>query len=137
MFIGVCTYSFAVGSLTSVLSSLDSKEAKLKKKLNILDDLKMEYNLNTETYIKLKKVLQYDHSRDVKEKFEFINSLPQSLKIELSLIMHQETINKIPFFQNREPLFISFIGPLLRPIKIQADEYIFEEGDKINESNIL
>jgi hypothetical protein len=134
MCIGVCTYSFAVGSLTTILSTLDSNETKLKEKLNIVEELRMQYNLNSETYIKLKKVLKYDHSQNAKNKLEFINSLPQQLKIELSLIMHQETINRIPFFQNRPNHFIFFVGSMLKPMKVMSDEYIFEEGEPINES---
>ena len=110
MCIGVCAYSFALGSLTSVLTSLDSKEAKLKEKMNTLEEFKSEYQINFGTYIKLRKAVKYDHTRNSTYKFQFLNELPQALKIELSVIMHQEMINKIPFFQTKNPHFIAFIG---------------------------
>jgi voltage-gated potassium channel len=134
MCIGVCAYSFAVGSLSSVLSSLDSKQAKLKQKLHTLEELRRDYRLNYEIYIKLRKALKYDHSRDESEKFEFINELPQSVKLELAVIMHQNIIKKIPFFQNRPPHFIAAITPLLKPVKIFKDQYIYTENEPIDES---
>lgn len=36
MLIGVVSYSYAIGSLSSLLTSLDAKTAKLKEKLSIL-----------------------------------------------------------------------------------------------------
>ena len=36
MLIGVVSYSYAIGSLSSLLTSLDTKTAKLKEKLSIL-----------------------------------------------------------------------------------------------------
>jgi hypothetical protein len=138
MFLGVAACSLALGSLTSLLTTMDSKQAKLKEKLEVLEEMRAEYLINYKTYIKLRKAVKYDHSRNEKDKFEFLKELPQSLNIELSVIMHQEMINKIPFFQNKDPSFIAFCGPMLRPMKIQKDEFIFKEGEPIDESkNII
>ena len=80
------------------------------KKLKVLEELRDEYQINYHTYTKLKKALKYDHSRNERDKFEFLKELPQSLNIELSAIMYEDMINKIPFFQDKSPHFISFIG---------------------------
>ena len=137
MCLGVAACSLALGSLTSLLTTLDSKQAKLKEKLEILEEMRLEYQINYVTYIKLRKAIKYDHSRNEKDKFEFLKELPQSLNIELSVIMHQDMINKIPFFQDKHPSFIAFCGPMLRPVKVQKEEYIFREGEAIDESKIF
>jgi hypothetical protein len=134
MFVGVCAFSLALGSLTSVLTTLDSKEAKLKEKLMILEELRAEYQINYRTYIKLRKAVKFDHSRNETDKFEFLKELPNNLNIELSTIIHEEMISKIPFFQNRSPYFISFVFPMLRPLKVSKNEYIFSEHDPIDDS---
>ena len=43
MVIGVIAFSFATGTLSSILSNLDHTSAKLKQKLGILHDIKDEY----------------------------------------------------------------------------------------------
>jgi hypothetical protein len=135
MCIGVCSYSFAIGSLSSVLSSLDSKQAKFKQKLNTLEEFKRDYNLNFEIYHKLKKALKYDHNRNEADKFAFVNELPQRLKLELAVLMHQNIIKKIPFFQERPPHFIAAITPFLKPTKMFKGQYIYKKNDPIDESN--
>ena len=134
MCIGVCSYSFAIGSLSSVLSTLDTKKAKLKSKLNILEELKNEFKLDFDMYNRLKRALKYDNTRDESEKLAFIEGLPSTLKNDMAVIMHQKIIANIPFFQNRPPHFIAFAAPLLKPLIIPKDEYIFSDNEPINES---
>jgi hypothetical protein len=64
---------------------------------------------------------------------EFMDILPPNLKLELSLVIHKETINSMRFFkQRKEDLnFISWICPLLKPALFAKSEFIFQEGDKL------
>ena len=63
MLIGVISFSFATGTLSSILSNIDSQKAKLKSKLELLLELKQEYHLNNALYDDLRQALKYDHSR--------------------------------------------------------------------------
>lgn len=47
--------------------------------------------------------------------------------------MNKEIIKKVFFFRNKPPYFIAFVGPLLKPIRIEADNFIYREGDPIEE----
>ena len=38
MLLGIGFYSFVIGTLTSVLSSMDAKDTVVKEKLNLVDD---------------------------------------------------------------------------------------------------
>ena len=133
MVIGVMSYSFAVGSLTSILSSIDSKQAKLKEKLDILNGIKRQFNLPMELYMRLRQSLKYDHRRNAMDRFEFLNELPNTLKLELSYMMHHEIIDSFPFFKDKSKQFVAYIGPLLRPQRLFKDEYVFMEGDPVEE----
>lgn len=62
MIFGVFTFSFSIGSLSSVLSNLDSQEAKLKERLNTLNEMRKEYKIPFTLYNKLHRALKYDHS---------------------------------------------------------------------------
>ena len=55
------------------------------------------------------------------------------MKIELALLMNKEIIKKVYYFKSKPPHFIAFIGPMLKPLRVEADNYIFREGDPIEE----
>lgn len=88
LIVGVIGFSFAIGSLSSVLSSLDAKSARLKEKNKILDEIKNEYKIPYDLYRRLRCALNYDHSKNLEEQMHFLNEVPASLKVELSVVMH-------------------------------------------------
>ena len=119
------------------MSSLDAKAAKLKEKLQILNDISTEYRIPYDLFRRLRLALRYDHSKNAQEQINFLNELPQNLKVELSVVMHQELIRTVKFFRRKEPHFIAFVAPLLKPIKVEKDQYIYKEGDPIDEIYFL
>lgn len=48
------------------------------------------------------------------EKINLLNELPLNLRIELSVIMHQNLVSGIEFFKKKPARFIAFIGPFLK-----------------------
>lgn len=133
MFIGVFFYSFTIGSLSSLLTNIDSKSAHLETKLNTLLQLKSQYSLDDNLYVRLKRGVKLGLSKLSFDKIEFLDNLPMNLRIELSVIMHRSLVQGIDFFQNKPPRFIAFIGPYLKVIKHGKDEYIFSEGEYADE----
>ena len=59
MFLGVFVYSFIIGSLASLVSSMDSQQGKYQQKLNILLQLKKEYKFDTRLYLRIKNALKF------------------------------------------------------------------------------
>jgi CRP-like cAMP-binding protein len=51
--------------------------------------------------------------------------------------MHKELVEQINFFKNKSPHFIAFIVPMLRPIKVEKDRFVYNEGDPIDEIYFL
>ena len=60
MIIGVIAFSFATGSLASILSNYDASQAKLKEKLGTLNDIKSNYNISADLYDELMVAIKYD-----------------------------------------------------------------------------
>ena len=58
---GVVGFSFAIGSLTSVISSLDAKAAKLKEKLSTLDKIRHDYKIPYDLFRRLRLAMNYEH----------------------------------------------------------------------------
>lgn len=64
MLIGVISFSFATGSLSSIISNYDSSQAKLKEKIAILNEIKSEYKIGPDLFDELMKTIKYDHSKN-------------------------------------------------------------------------
>lgn len=133
MSFGVLMYSFAIGSLSSIVSTLDAKTAEMNQKLQILSSIKKEFSLDQEIYDKVRKVIKYDLSRNQKDKMNFLQELPNKLRIELSQIMHDSVIQKMYFFKDQPSDFIAYVAPLLKPVKFSQNDFLYKISDMIDE----
>lgn len=48
--------------------------------------------------------------------------------------IHKSIYINIDFFKSRDKSFICWVGPLLKPLNVQEQEYIIKEGEDIKES---
>lgn len=64
MIIGVIAFSFATGSLSSILSNYDASQAKLKEKIATLNDIRTDYDIGPDLYDELRIAIKYDHSKN-------------------------------------------------------------------------
>eukprot|EP00350_Pseudokeronopsis_sp_OXSARD2_P013033 CAMPEP_0170567186 /NCGR_PEP_ID=MMETSP0211-20121228/80321_1 /TAXON_ID=311385 /ORGANISM="Pseudokeronopsis sp., Strain OXSARD2" /LENGTH=357 /DNA_ID=CAMNT_0010888575 /DNA_START=782 /DNA_END=1855 /DNA_ORIENTATION=- len=67
MLIGVSGFSFVAGSLSSLMTNLDSSQAQLKEKINILDTIRNDYLIDPDLYDDLRKAIKYDHQKNFKD----------------------------------------------------------------------
>ena len=104
MIVGVITFSFAIGSLTSALSNLDNRAAKLKAKSFELNSIRKKYKVKSDLYNKLFKALKFEIEQDENIE-EFMTTLPTVLRTELSLCINNEIINIIPYFKEKDQSF--------------------------------
>jgi hypothetical protein len=99
MLIGVLSFSFATGALSSIISNYDSSEAKLKEKISTLNSIQSEYKIELSLYNKCVKTVHYDHSRKQKDFIAFLDELPHKIKIELAMKIHEQMYLSIKFFR--------------------------------------
>ena len=116
MIIGVITFSFANGTLVSIISNYDRVDPNYAEKLNILNKAHNDYHLPLNLIERLKKAVQYDLKKDANDLNNFIQCLPHKMKIEVSLYVYERIYKDIKFFHNRnQTSFISWMCPLLKP----------------------
>lgn len=101
MIIGVLSFSYATGALSTIIQSLDSKEAQLKQKIATLNEIKDEYGVDNRLFNKLARTVQYDHRKRNKDKSEFLEELPHKLKLELVVLIHRKMYQQIDFFKGK------------------------------------
>lgn len=95
--IGVISFSFASGALASILQNYDVQNAKLQEKVLILNRIYKDYYLPLDLYTRLKQSMKYNYAQDMDDLNSFVNELPQGLKVEVSLFIHEQTYKKIKY----------------------------------------
>lgn len=106
----------------------------MKEKMAVLHEIKREYGINQDLYDELRKMIRYDHNKISRDVIEFMEELPYKTKIALAMEIHKNLYHSIEFFKYKEKSFIAWVGPLLKPMKVTEQEYIYKEGDEIKES---
>lgn len=97
MLMGVVGFSLATSTLTQLLSEYNTSNKKLNEKMDVLKRIYDEFCLPLELYDRVKTSLTYMFVTDMDELNEFMDVLPQGLKIEVSLFIHEKTYKKIWF----------------------------------------
>jgi hypothetical protein len=95
MLFGVGFYSFTIGTLSSILVNMDTRENILKYKLSILNDFAKETKLSSQLKEKIKKILIYNSQKNIfswMDKQEIFNELPANLKCEVGIYL----IDRLP-----------------------------------------
>ena len=64
MVVGVCAFTFANGSLASILSHYDAQNAALQDKIVILNKIYKDYNVPVTLYAECKKHLESNIKND-------------------------------------------------------------------------
>jgi hypothetical protein len=132
MLVGVFAFSFASGSLASILQNYDSQNGKVHERVAMLNKLLKEYYLPLDLYTKLKKTIMVDQSKDFEEVNKFVDQLPYKLKVDLSLFIHEDTYERIEFLKTRSHSFIAWICPLLKPYFCTYDDFVYSEGQYVS-----
>jgi len=60
-----------------------------------------------------------------------MEDLPNNLKIELSLYIHEQTYKHIYFMRDKSMSLIAWICPLLKTYIVQQEAYVYFEGDEV------
>ena len=133
--VGVITFSFAIGSLMSVLENIDNAEAKFKGKFFELNSIRNKYSVSNSLYNRIYKAIRYKITQNDQDINKFIETFPLNLKTELMLKINKEIISKIPYFKEKDENFWALAAECFRSSKrpIYKDEYIFSEDEPIYE----
>lgn len=132
MLVGVMTFSFVAGSLTSIITQFDHAQASLKTKLQTLNHIRKQYRLDGAFYNDLKSTIEIEHSKSLDGLKDLIEPLPLTMKIKLAKVVHRDVFNQFDFFTKiKERSFIAWVGHRLVPRQIDKDHAVYEESEEI------
>ena len=90
MIFGVFVYSYIIGAVSGLVSSLNASKNQLNKKYEVLNKIAEKYNINPLFYRKIQKALDYEFKQDNKAYDDLLASLPIRMRNELLSIMYQQ-----------------------------------------------
>lgn len=140
MSFSIGVYSFTIGSLTSILTSLNTRSKSIALKLNAADQMAREGRLNQVLRQHLRRAIRINSERaelDTNDKRLMFDALPKQLRYEVASAMYDGAVTRVSFFQHRSPEFISSIVPYLRYLYLDAGDLIYDVGDDSDEVYIL
>lgn len=125
MVLGVTSFSFANGSLASIIQNYDLANSEHQERLDMLNKIYKDYCLPLDLYNRIKKSLGYEVAKDINQLQMFLDHLPHKLKTEVSLYVYESRYENIQYFKNRGVSFILWMCPLLRPQIYQDNQFFF------------
>jgi len=135
MLLGVVFYSYTIGTVTGLLGDFDRRQTKLQGKLSALQNLAKKYQLSHHFFRQLKAALEQDQHRVRREREDVLSSLPKKLSARLTLLMHKRLLSNNRFFKQRSLKFVQSVLPLLKQVKVTAEETVYKAYEMCDESN--
>jgi len=136
MLFGVCFFSFTIGSLSTMLNSIDTKEMVLTNKLAAIDEFASEAKLEKSLRYRLRHALRYSIEQtgfSSSDKRSIFNELPRQLKYEVALAMHRGAAKSLSFFSDRDQVFVASIVPFLNSQFVPKQHAIYREKEYADE----
>lgn len=131
MIFSIYFLSFVIGSLSSMLAGMDSRENDLVGKLAIIDEFVKEAKLTKKLKSKIRYALKYSTEKtgfSWEDKLTIFNELPKRLKYEVSMAMHHGAARNISFFSKKDEVVISAIVPFLKPIFVAFNDLVYSKN---------
>ena len=129
--LGIVIYSFWIGTLSGIISNLNQKRDELNEKLDYIEDIYRNYDIEKSTYVKVKKTLLFNTNKDEIENKVLIEGMPNKIKLELSQVINDKTIKNFHFFAGKPSEFFAEVAPLLKPFCFYQNDYIYHDGETI------
>lgn len=136
MIFGLYFFSFTIGSLTSILANIDTKENVLITKLAAIDEFSAEACLEKDLEKRIKLAIKYSTEKrgnSFTDKQNLLGELPKKLRYEVAINMHQGAVKRIPFFSQADEVIVATIVPLLHPTFFEKNCFIYVKSEIADE----
>jgi hypothetical protein len=136
MFISTLMWSFAVSAMSQIFLNMSIEQKIFSEKMKILNDINEKHHMNRELYVNISRNLK-NSKQASNEKFEFLDTLPYTLKKECLISMTKKGIKSLNFFKGQHREFLIFVLPMLHSLRVRKNESLISMGDFIEEMYIV
>lgn len=135
--IGVVLYSFFIGTLSIIVSQMNEHQIELKEKINQIDQIRLNYPIENETYIKVKKAIKFNTYKTQIDTQKFIQELPNKIKTSVINLLNDKTIKQFHMFKGTSNLFISAVVPLFSHFIMFQNDILYEQLEIVDSSKFF
>jgi len=129
-FLSVFVVAVVIGNVNELVSELNAQESALREKLQTLNHFMITRRLPTDLQQRIRSYyLTIWVRRGGVDDAAIMEELPNTLRTEISLVMNQDILGKVPIFASSST---GFIHSLVQHLKLQTygpKELIVREGD--------
>lgn len=132
MVVGVGCYSFTVGSLSSFLTSIDTRDSAIAMKMAAVQEFAIQTGISHEVKAKIRDAVKYNTYKMGSiwsDKHSLFSELPKLLRYEVVWSMYNGVAKEFPIFSFFEASFLAAVMPLFRPVRQQDSIYLYREDD--------
>lgn len=130
MILGVGVYGFVIGNVANLLSKIDMIKATYQSNIDRLSGFLRYRDVPADLRQRIFEYFAYlwEKRRGYDESM-VLAELPPSLRTELSLILKQEVVAKVPFLQEASGELIRDLCQCLNPEVYMPDDVIYRSGE--------
>ena len=131
-------YSYIIILGTVVLGDKDKKTKIIEERKKILEKLRKDYQLNQNLVSKINRcIVTRNYLNWNNSLSDFLETLPNLIKNELSIKMYNQTIESLIFFKDKSDNFILLSVPLIKSFTYLKDDILWSVGEKITEMILI
>ncbi len=131
MLIGVGVFSYAIGAVAGLLTSLDAAKIEFRDKLNRVHVF-LDYHA-VPSALRGRILAYYRHlweSRLAWGDDRLMADLPAGLRVDLALYLHRNILEKVPFLNGASDELLRDLALALKPVVCTPGEVIFWRGSQ-------
>ncbi|GMH40004.1 hypothetical protein BSKO_07908 [Bryopsis sp. KO-2023] len=133
MVVGVTVFAYFMGSMSAMMSSINSSNTRITRKLMAVEDFLRQRKVPPNLAERVRTFFNYILSRQIiVEETSIINELSLPLRTEVVLYLYREALERLPFFQGKDPQFIVHIVTSLKLEYYAPGEVVIRQGDPGN-----
>lgn len=130
MMIGVGVYGYVIGNVASLLTKIDPAKAHFLENMEKLNAFMRYRSIPASLQLRIREYYYYLWEKRLGyDEAKIIDSLPQSLRTEVSLFLKQEFLEKVPIFKDATDEFMRDIAVQMTPVVFAPGDYVVRVGE--------
>ncbi|MDC7221010.1 MAG: ion transporter [Spirochaetales bacterium] len=128
--LGAGMYGFIIGNISNLIANMDVAKSNHKEKVERINDFLKYKNIPAPLQRRVSNYYDYLwESRRGYNEAAVIEELPHSLKMQITIQMNKELIQKVPLFEHAPDSFLKEVILNLEPVIFTPGDYIMEAGE--------